>query len=163
MLALATKNFREQIRVDNKPVSMSQQCSQFCRVVDIWGQRVASILPPQPQSRQLGLVRWRLLPNDLVRRQPYFGGAIVSTTTGKESWCHTDCVIVHNGSCSSIHLVQDVTNTVLHPVPPLTGISCQLLGQREWYTSGPLCSHSHYWEWSHSAWADLFPNHRAGK
>lgn len=147
MLALVTKNFREQIRMTNKP-AMAWQCSQFCRVANIWGQRVASILPPQPQSRQLGLERWRLLLNELMRKASHIlEGVRVSTTTAKESCSHTGCVI-HNGSCSSIHLVQDVTKTVLHPVPPLTGFSCQLQGQTEW-TSGPLCSHSHQWEWSH--------------
>lgn len=54
--ALDTKKFRELLRVA-KNSFMSRQCSQLLRVGDIWGQRVAFILPLQPQGRQMGFAR----------------------------------------------------------------------------------------------------------
>lgn len=161
---MATKSFRDQIRVANKPVSMSWQCTHFCRVVDIWGKRVASILPPQPQSRHLGLVRWRLLLNELMRKASHIlEGAVVSTTMAKEPCSPTGCVIVHNGCCIQFIWFKMVWTQfytlLLHWQASLA--SCRGRGNgTHLVLCGPIATSENG---VIAAWADLFPNHEAGK
>lgn len=99
MLALDTKNFREQLRAAIRSGFVSRQCSQLLRVADIWRQTVTSVLTLQLQCRQMGFTRGRLLLSGVEGKASVWScileGVVLPTAPAKGSASHRGSVIVY--------------------------------------------------------------------